>query len=451
MSRGIDSPAIKLNQDPMTLDRVRLAALVDYLAAAVVASLPWSTSATSILAALWVIAVALTLDGESLQQAGLRPAAALPIALVVLAVVGMLWADVAWPERLSGVVPFLKLLAIPLLFIHFSRAGRSEMVLAAFFASACVLLALSWLLALVPQFPWPAKDYGVPVKDYIIQSGVFALCAFALADHAIAVGSKSRAKSMFLVGVALIFISNIVFVALGRTSLVVMTVLFALLGIRYFKRRALVMFIAAGVALAAVAWSASPYLRFRVMHVVEDLDGSHADVNETSAGSRLGFWKMSVKIVRDAPLFGHGTGSTQAMLAQSAAADPTAPTGATNPHNQILATAIPLGLFGAALLLAMWIAHFRMFLHPGHAAWIGLSVVAQNFVGSLFNSHLFDFAQGWLYVFGVGIAGGMMLHQHRAIADFGPTESKAVPAPANAGKPIAPAVLKSTGLPLPPE
>jgi O-antigen ligase len=222
---------------------------------------------------------------------------------------------------------------------------------------------------------------------------------------------KARAKSVLLVGLALIFLGNIVFVALGRTSLVVIAVLFVLFGLKHFERRALAVFIAAGVGLAAVAWSTSPYLRFRVMHIVEDLEGSHADANETSAGARLGFWKMSVKIVRDAPIFGHGTGSTQAMLAQSAAADPTAPTDATNPHNQVLATAIPLGLFGVALLLAMWIAHFRMFLLPGPAAWIGISVVAQNFVGSLFNSHLFDFTQGWLYVLGVGIAGGIMLRK----------------------------------------
>ena len=396
----------------MTLDRVRLAALVDYLAAAVVISLPWSTSATSILVALWVVAVALTLDSGSLRQVSVIPAAVLPIALVVLALAGMLWAEVAWPARLSGVGPFLKFLVIPLLFIHFSRSGRGEMVLAAFFASACALLALSWLLALVPQFPWPAKYYGVPVKDYIIQSGVFTLCSFALLDRAVVMWGKAGTKSLLLVGLALIFMGNIVFIALGRTSLIVIAVLFVLFGARHFKRRALAAFIAAGVALAAVAWSTSPYLRFRVMHVAEELDGSHADANETSAGARLGFWKMSAKVVGDAPLLGHGTGSIQAMLAQRAAADPTAPTGATNPHNQILATAIPLGLFGVALLLAMWIAHFRMFLLPGPAAWIGISVVGQNFVGSLFNSHLFDFTQGWLYVFGVGIAGGIMLRKH---------------------------------------
>ena len=30
---------------------------------------------------------------------------------------------------------------------------------------------------------------------------------------------------------------------------------------------------------------------------------------------------------------------------------------------------------------------------------------------SLFNSHLFDFTEGWMYVLGVGIAGGMTLAQ----------------------------------------
>ena len=33
----------------------------------------------------------------------------------------------------------------------------------------------------------------------------------------------------------------------------------------------------------------------------------------------------------------------------------------------------------------------------------------QNVVSSLLNSHLFDFHEGWLYVLGVGIAGGMSL------------------------------------------
>ena len=43
-------------------------------------------------------------------------------------------------------------------------------------------------------------------------------------------------------------------------------------------------------------------------------------------------------------------------------------------------------------------------------AWFGLIVVVENVVASMFNSHLFDFSQGWLYVWGVGVLGGSILH-----------------------------------------
>jgi O-antigen ligase len=57
----------------------------------------------------------------------------------------------------------------------------------------------------------------------------------------------------------------------------------------------------------------------------------------------------------------------------------------------------------------MWLCHLLLFRDEGLVAWIGLLVVLQNFLGSLFNSHLFDFHEGWMYVLGVGVAGGMVL------------------------------------------
>jgi len=85
----------------------------------------------------------------------------------------------------------------------------------------------------------------------------------------------------------------------------------------------------------------------------------------------------------------------------------------SNPHNQTLAVAIQLGVLGAALLWAMWITHLWLFRGGGLAAWVGLVVVVQNIIGSLFNSHLFDFTHGWLYVVAVGVAGGMVQRNAR--------------------------------------
>ena len=57
----------------------------------------------------------------------------------------------------------------------------------------------------------------------------------------------------------------------------------------------------------------------------------------------------------------------------------------------------------------VWTAHYFLFRTPGWIAWVGTVVVVENVVSSLVHSHLFDFFHGWLYVLGVGVAGGMML------------------------------------------
>jgi hypothetical protein len=82
-----------------------------------------------------------------------------------------------------------------------------------------------------------------------------------------------------------------------------------------------------------------------------------------------------------------------------------------NPHNQIFAIGVQIGLVGVSALLAMWIVHLTLFRSESFAAWVGLVVVIQNIIGSLFNSHLFDFTQGWAYVVGVGIVGGIVLKE----------------------------------------
>jgi hypothetical protein len=81
---------------------------------------------------------------------------------------------------------------------------------------------------------------------------------------------------------------------------------------------------------------------------------------------------------------------------------------ATNPHNQIMTIGIQLGLIGVAILIAMWGAHVRMFCATGLINWIGLVVVAENIIASMFNSQLSDFTTGWIYVFGVGVTCGML-------------------------------------------
>ncbi len=97
---------------------------VDVVAVLVAISLPWSTTGAVVLIALLLLAIVPTLDVRSFLDSLARPACALPLAFLALAVVGTLWADSPWPERIHGINPVVKLAAIPFLLYHFERTQR---------------------------------------------------------------------------------------------------------------------------------------------------------------------------------------------------------------------------------------------------------------------------------------------------------------------------------------
>jgi hypothetical protein len=133
---------------------------------------------------------------------------------------------------------------------------------------------------------------------------------------------------------------------------------------------------------------------------------------ESGLGSRLIYWGRSLKFFAEAPVIGHGTGATRGLFEKAAAGEEGAlGRVVSDPHNQTLNVAVQWGVVGVILLYAMWIAHLALFRGGGFVNWIGLLVVIQNMLSSLLNSHLFDFNEGWIYVLGVGIAGGMTLAQ----------------------------------------
>src|SRR5664279_41331 len=132
------------------LDRDRLTSVAGCLAIAVAVSLPWSTSATSILIVLWLLALVPTLRWADVRAQLMTAAGGLPVLLVVLGALGMLWADVFWIERLGGVESFVKLLGIPLLFVQFRRTDRGLWVFGGYLVSCVALLVISTIVQFVP-------------------------------------------------------------------------------------------------------------------------------------------------------------------------------------------------------------------------------------------------------------------------------------------------------------
>ena len=396
---------------------------VDRLTALIAILLPWSTTGVVIASVLWVIVVSTTLEPAAFLRSLKRPVSALPIALFALATVGMLWSEASWGERLYNVGPTLRLLALPLLFYHYERSPRGIWVFKAFLASCVVLMLVSWVVAFAPNLSlklyFSRGDYvpaaGIAVRNYIDQSQEFVLCAVVLAFPVMTLLRTKRIwPAVLLAAIAVSFVANMMFVVISRTALVTMPIMLAVFALVHLRRRTAIVVLCAAALLAAVVWNVSPHLRATVDKFVADYQQSEVQGNISGTFSRLEFWRKSLRFFADAPVIGHGTGSTRGLFEKAAVgqvgfrAEITA-----NPHNQTLNVAVQWGVIGIVLLWAFWLVHLLLFRGDGLVPWIGLMVVVQNIFTSLLNSHLFDFHEGWIYVLGVGVAGGMTLGARR--------------------------------------
>jgi O-antigen ligase len=391
-----------------TFDRSSLVRLADWAAVAVAMALPWSTSAVGITIAVWLVLLLPTLDAASVKRELVTAAGGLPVVLWCLGVVGMLWAGVSWHDRFAGLDGFHRLLAIPLLLAQFRRSGNGTWVACGFFISSIALLIASYAVALAFGDRWHGI-YGVPVHDTIFQGSVFLICAFGAFGYG-AWSCRKRAGlwPVVLFGIGALFLINFGVVITSRIALVIAPLLLLLLGWWLFGWRGALGAVLVAAVLGSAMWVASPILRNRIAGTI--LEMHERPGGPPSISQHKAFLKESLPIIASAPVIGHGTGSIVEEF-QRITAGKTGVAGSptVNPHNQTFAVAIQLGLLGAAVLWAMWIAHIVLFSGRSALGWLGLVLVAENVLSSTVHSHLFDFNNGWLYVFGVGTLGGMIL------------------------------------------
>lgn len=398
-------------------DPVRWRTGTDVVAVLIALSLPWSTSLVGIFGVVLLIAIAPTVDLKAFWALLKRPICVAPIALFCLALVGTLWSDAAWGARFYAVGPTAKLLVLPVLLYHFQRSTRGTAVFIAFLVSCTLLMLMSWLVFAYPHLalraPAPGEQ-GVFVKNYIDQSQEFTLCAVALAYPIVMLLRARRIwPAILLIVIALSLFANMALVVVSRTALVTVPIMFAVFALLHLRWRSIVLIICAAATLSVVAWYASPQFRWTAESFQRDYK-LYMERNEpTSLGLRLEFWRKSLGFFAEAPLIGHGTGATRGLFERVATGGVTQASGEVigNPHNQTLNVAVQWGIVGVTILYAMWVLHLLLFRGGGFVNWIGLLVVVQNIFSSLFNSHIFDFHEGWMYVLGVGVAGGMALNE----------------------------------------
>src|ERR1700684_1369846 len=191
--------------------------------------LPVSTSGQAIALSAFVVLAILTVKREQWLATIMTPAAAIPVGLFVLIVIGMLWSPTPFAPG-GGVGHYAKLLLIPVAMACAFTPRQGLQIGYGFLAGCLVILVLSFLSFFV-HLPSPfshAMD-GVPVKDNAVQSGGFALCAFALALGGVSAwveGNRQRAVAMLIL--ALVFLADIFMIYISKTGILMTAALVAL-------------------------------------------------------------------------------------------------------------------------------------------------------------------------------------------------------------------------------
>ena len=124
---------------------------------------------------------------------------------------------------------------------------------------------------------------------------------------------------------------------------------------------------------------------------------------EGGVGERLEFYHNTLALIRDHPILGVGTGGFVQAYAEKAQGTGMPPT--RNPHNQYLMTAAEAGMVGLALLLFLFVQHWRCAprLDNDGSSTLARALVLTIMVGSLFNSLLIDHVESLLFAWLSGL------------------------------------------------
>jgi O-antigen ligase len=260
-----------------------------------------------------------------------------------------------------------------------------------FVAGAVVLMLVSYAMGLALI---PAAKYGNSLLFHITHSFFMALLAFWALQRAI---DRPRHRLPWAV-VFLLATANIIFIAPGRTGMFTYAVLMGFATLQRLDLRKRIAGCLVFILLLPAGFMVSTNISSRVQQALQDIIHYEPGVSRSSLGMRLDWWGNSIDLIKERPVFGHGTGSFAVRQQQLIAGGDTMPS--DNPHNEYLFIGAQLGLTGLALFLALlasqWIAAAGL---NRHSRFLLQGIVLTMATGCLMNSFLFDSHQGHFFAF----------------------------------------------------
>ena len=319
-----------------------------------------------------------------------------------------MWAHVPWKTSLAEISKYRKLLFLLLFMALFwQEEGWKERLLTVFFASLFALSVLCFGVALgVPGLPAMNPWQGAIVLKNHIAQGILLSLLIVLGCRWVYYGDRLWKRVWGGTGVVTALIS-VFYLANGRTGYVcaaVALVLSVFWLVKSWKLKS-AMVLAAVVVVVAVGLT-SDRIQKRFEMVGEDVTQFEQGNSDTSSGLRLSFWQQSFEMVKKSPVWGIGAGAWRHEyrlgVGEPETKDNIKETG--NPHNEYLNVVSQTGAIGFLLFVWFLWQAFRagLTLKPADQTLL-MAFSGMFLVGCLFNSLIFNFTEGNVFVLMLGV------------------------------------------------
>lgn len=393
-------------------DRV-LAALLPL--AAWTCYLPLGAKYAALGAAVLAASAALRTRGVSVSALYACPPMPAALALLLLLALSLAWTPAPWSVGLGQLGQYALMLLVPVVAAACppEQARRSL----GHFAVASALVGLLFVIARFEALPASAVLWHTSVdaegNQRIATSILLALGALLALWLALQHAGRLRATWLVLGALSLLGLT-LQDRRSGMLLLPVLAVAWAWTNQPGWLRRLLAL--AAVLLLAGTTWLTSDMVRQRFDEGVRELQAYRPDdAVATSWGQRLRMWQVTLDMVAERPLRGHGIGSWKQRWRERITPG-TALAQNTTPHNEYLLLAQQAGVF-APLLWLWWLvrgahASVRAGAVPAVLAWTALGWIG------LFNAVLRDakFALPLLLLLALALAAGRSTPAERPAA-----------------------------------
>jgi len=334
-----------------------------------------------------------------------------PVAIAALVLCGIYLMGLLYGHVDKGALSDAKtFLLIPLMITLFQEERIRHYAWWGFLAAMLLTLALSCLIF----FQFLPSYLGM--KAGSIRPGTVQITSIAqnmfMAFTAFLLAAKARfAETRFLRAVfgvlSLLAAINVLFMVPSKTGQFVLVLLIGYYLFDWMRWKGVIVAALAIVLIAGLLYRMpTNAVHVRLAELVREYSQWRPDRPasiESAAGLRMEFYYNSLKIIRENPLLGVGTGGFRSAYQRQIGNSRMLMT--DNPHNQYLLTGVELGLVGLAGLLMLFAVQWRMAarLPQGQERMLAYALLLAITTGCLFNSFLADHSEGLFYVWTTAI------------------------------------------------